>query len=590
MAKIKGPLHSDSAGGNFSNSMIFRSGKFGSVVTKSYKPGSVQKSSPSDSQLLQRQKYATAVDFWKNFIAIEKSYWADFVINTNKLLTGYSAWLSYYITIFSLIYRGRVSTINPVFHNCCDRSGDFYFHQTLSPYLTKVSAVDSSTLWNNFFVTNISNVYSDYFNRVYIFLTGNSGIIQVNPLTGSVVRNIDHGFSHLSITSDSDGFLYFIRAFSLAIMKYDSNTNQFDYSFHAIGPSDNLITPLYNRLIAYSSVSHKLYSYNRTTGATLWEVTASYNLLTWCYDSLGNLYCASRNTNIIDKYNTLTGEKTATFTMPSHIHSITCDENDIIFATTYDACVLYKIDSLTGILLSQNFLPYARTFLTANKKGCLGLSCEENKCFMLLDTAPVVPVGSALFRIDFSQNYSGTEAMQNDGTTDSPTTALDSNFGTNGSDIWNRYIMGDSGGVAPSNYTKFLFDVPNYMTATNGDIGEANIVFSSPQNGSGNGQGSVLRGGYFDFGNNQAVTLNLGLIAKNATVTLAWYELGDQTGLIEAVTANGVSGVASGGSASLGLLTTTANDLGQVLCTFNSQGHGGNNGATAGLQIFVKYN
>jgi len=43
MAKIRGPLHSDSAGGALGDNIIFRKGKNGMVATGYYKPGSANK-------------------------------------------------------------------------------------------------------------------------------------------------------------------------------------------------------------------------------------------------------------------------------------------------------------------------------------------------------------------------------------------------------------------------------------------------------------------------------------------------------------------------------------------------------------------
>lgn len=73
MAKVKGALHSDSAGGKFACQMIFRRGKQGAVVTKFYKPGSANPFVPSEAQLFQREKYGQAVEAWRALTSEEKA-------------------------------------------------------------------------------------------------------------------------------------------------------------------------------------------------------------------------------------------------------------------------------------------------------------------------------------------------------------------------------------------------------------------------------------------------------------------------------------------------------------------------------------
>lgn len=75
MTKLKGALHSDYAGGTLAGSMIFRQGKKGSVVCGYYKPGSVQKSSPSLAQIARREAYALGIALWNSLTSEEKKYW-----------------------------------------------------------------------------------------------------------------------------------------------------------------------------------------------------------------------------------------------------------------------------------------------------------------------------------------------------------------------------------------------------------------------------------------------------------------------------------------------------------------------------------
>ncbi len=75
MAKLRGALHSDYAGGTLAGSMIFRQGKKGAVVCGYYKPGSVQKSLASLAQIARRESYAFGMALWNSLTGEEKEYW-----------------------------------------------------------------------------------------------------------------------------------------------------------------------------------------------------------------------------------------------------------------------------------------------------------------------------------------------------------------------------------------------------------------------------------------------------------------------------------------------------------------------------------
>lgn len=75
MAKLKGACHSDSASGSFEKSMIFRTGKRGTVLTSYYKPGSARKFVISEAQILRRESYAFGMILWNFLPSIEKNYW-----------------------------------------------------------------------------------------------------------------------------------------------------------------------------------------------------------------------------------------------------------------------------------------------------------------------------------------------------------------------------------------------------------------------------------------------------------------------------------------------------------------------------------
>lgn len=75
MAKLKGALHSDEAGGQFAGSIIYRRGKGGAVATKYYKPGSALKFLASEAQLARRASYALGMSLWNSLPSEEKEFW-----------------------------------------------------------------------------------------------------------------------------------------------------------------------------------------------------------------------------------------------------------------------------------------------------------------------------------------------------------------------------------------------------------------------------------------------------------------------------------------------------------------------------------
>ena len=81
MAKVKGPLHSDSASGAVGKNITFRHSKNGSVVTGFYFPGSFKKVSASSAQILQRTKYRLGLDLWNSLPQEEKEYWNLLILN-----------------------------------------------------------------------------------------------------------------------------------------------------------------------------------------------------------------------------------------------------------------------------------------------------------------------------------------------------------------------------------------------------------------------------------------------------------------------------------------------------------------------------
>jgi hypothetical protein len=91
MAKVKGPMHSDSAGGQFGKNMIFRSVKKGTVVTGYYKPGSAKKFTLSEAQLAQREKYGQAVEDWRALTNEERE-----IFNENAKPKNISGWNLYF--------------------------------------------------------------------------------------------------------------------------------------------------------------------------------------------------------------------------------------------------------------------------------------------------------------------------------------------------------------------------------------------------------------------------------------------------------------------------------------------------------------
>jgi len=87
MAKVKGGLHSDSVGGAFGESMIFRKGKKSTTVTGYYKPGSAKKFDLSYPQLANRDKYGQIVQAWKALTTEQQE-----VFNENAKGTEMSGW------------------------------------------------------------------------------------------------------------------------------------------------------------------------------------------------------------------------------------------------------------------------------------------------------------------------------------------------------------------------------------------------------------------------------------------------------------------------------------------------------------------
>ena len=105
MAKIKGALHSDSAGGAFAKQMIFRHGKKGSVVTSYYKPGSARKIIISEAQLAQREFYGQAVQAWRALTVEEKAIFNKNAKALAKPITGWNLFFKQFETpIIPILY------------------------------------------------------------------------------------------------------------------------------------------------------------------------------------------------------------------------------------------------------------------------------------------------------------------------------------------------------------------------------------------------------------------------------------------------------------------------------------------------------
>jgi hypothetical protein len=120
MAKVKGPMHSDSAGGQFGKNMIFRSGKKGTVVTKYYKPGSAKKFTLSEAQIAQRTKYGEAVEAWRALTNEERE-----IFNENAKAQNISGWNLYFKNYFGDVpppppgwdfdlYNGSISSLQTI--------------------------------------------------------------------------------------------------------------------------------------------------------------------------------------------------------------------------------------------------------------------------------------------------------------------------------------------------------------------------------------------------------------------------------------------------------------------------------------------
>ncbi len=99
MAKVNGPLMSESASGNFGKAMEFRRTLNGHVVTRQHRPGSVTPAQPSAAQLTQRTKYADAASQWQALTVSERLAYSDQA--KPQKITGWNLYLSEQLSISS---------------------------------------------------------------------------------------------------------------------------------------------------------------------------------------------------------------------------------------------------------------------------------------------------------------------------------------------------------------------------------------------------------------------------------------------------------------------------------------------------------
>ena len=185
---------------------------------------------------------------------------------------------------------------------------------------------------------------------------------------------------------------------------------------------------------------------------------------------------------------------------------------------------------------------------------------------------------TTLYRIDMASSDSIMPNYAASGnsitlSTDTATTTLNSNFGSDGVNNWNAVRATGTYSVLSSDGTS-----------------TASFTLGGTPSSIGNGQGSgdnVLRGGYiaYDGVTNAPFSINLGDSYANTPVTLAMYLFG--AGAYPTSTTWGSeSGSQNTGSSNVLLLTSNANGSGVVNGLFNTTG--ANGGVTmAGLQILT---
>lgn len=77
MAKVNGPLHSQSASGSIGQAVTFRKSPHGTVALKHSFPGSRESFTPSGAQLLQRLFYGQMVEAWHNLTPEAKAVYTE---------------------------------------------------------------------------------------------------------------------------------------------------------------------------------------------------------------------------------------------------------------------------------------------------------------------------------------------------------------------------------------------------------------------------------------------------------------------------------------------------------------------------------
>lgn len=187
--------------------------------------------------------------------------------------------------------------------------------------------------------------------------------------------------------------------------------------------------------------------------------------------------------------------------------------------------------------------------------------------------------GASLYRIDFTQS----DPTMANGTIDAITAGFDSDFGSDGTDTWNRFDSGESGAGTYG------------LTSSLGASGVASFTHAGVTGGTGNGQGdgnNALRGGYFDWTSPSAFSLSLGAGAANAPVTFAWYVLGATQPFTHAIEVTGGTPnvvQASWGSGNVVFQTVTADGSGNVAGIFRSNAGTNSNGdiPLSGMQVHV---
>jgi len=110
MAKIQGPLHSDSANGAFGKSMIFRKGKKGTTLARYYKPGIVNKFTPSQAQVDLRTNYGLAVEAWRALTTAEKEEFNLRAKQEGGKMSGWNLYLKEYLALNPILEWGEEQT------------------------------------------------------------------------------------------------------------------------------------------------------------------------------------------------------------------------------------------------------------------------------------------------------------------------------------------------------------------------------------------------------------------------------------------------------------------------------------------------